>query len=619
MGVLLCLAEQAGEVVTRDQFVARVWRGRIVSDEVLSRCISLLRTSLGDDPREPQFIQTLPKIGYRLIVPVLPREPEPATSAAAAEAARPADNAEATIAPPRREVRRWRAAGPAAALLLAAASLYIYWQWFAGPDSASLPAALPSVVVLPFVNHSAERDNEYFSDGLTEELIDRLAQVPGLQVVASTSAFAFKNHREDVRSIAEQLGVSYVLAGNVRKEGDRVRITAQLIEARRGFHVWSERFDTTLGDIFIVQDDIANGIVAELRPRLSTSETTDPGPARPTEVMPAYELLLQGRYHLKRREEAPIRRSMELFEQAIELDPTFGDAYRELARAYVLLPTYSYEDEDEMFEMAVATIARGVAADPALEDSAHDVLALVHLNRWEWTDAEQDFRRGLAASPNDSNVRQWYSQLLASVGRPEESLHYILEAKTLDVLSPVVNDRLAVAYMWVDDDEQARQQFELADELGMGPTANPEAYIVLLLREGDYDKARELLIDLQKLFARAPDWIDPFIAALGDSAARPAAEEALATAAGNRNISLKYLFGAWIYLGNADAAMETAFELLYEPAEFDVEFLFARETEILRCHPRFSELVTAIGLDSYWDRFGWPALYARPGEVRECG
>jgi TolB-like protein/DNA-binding winged helix-turn-helix (wHTH) protein len=619
MGVLLCLAEQAGEVVTRDQFVARVWRGRIVSDEVLSRCISLLRTSLGDDPREPQFIQTLPKIGYRLIVPVLPREPEPATSAAAAEAARPADNAEATIAPPRREVRRWRAAGPAAALLLAAASLYIYWQWFAGPDSASLPAALPSVVVLPFVNHSAERDNEYFSDGLTEELIDRLAQVPGLQVVASTSAFAFKNHREDVRSIAEQLGVSYVLAGNVRKEGDRVRITAQLIEARRGFHVWSERFDTTLGDIFIVQDDIANGIVAELRPRLSTSETAEPGAARPTEVMPAYELLLQGRYHLKRREEAPIRRSMELFEQAIELDPTFGDAYRELARAYVLLPTYSYEDEDEMFEMAVATIARGVAADPALEDSAHDVLALVHLNRWEWTDAEQDFRRGLAASPNDSNVRQWYSQLLASVGRPEESLHYILEAKTLDVLSPVVNDRLAVAYMWVDDDEQARQQFELADELGMGPTANPEAYIVLLLREGDYDKARELLIDLQKLFARAPDWIDPFIAALGDSAARPAAEEALATAAGNRNISLKYLFGAWIYLGNADAAMETAFELLYEPAEFDVEFLFARETEILRCHPRFSELVTAIGLDSYWDRFGWPALYARPGEVRECG
>jgi tetratricopeptide (TPR) repeat protein len=243
----------------------------------------------------------------------------------------------------------------------------------------------------------------------------------------------------------------------------------------------------------------------------------------------------------------------------------------------------------------------------------------VHFNRWEWTDAEQDFRRGLAASPNDPNVRQWYSQLLASVGRSEESLHYILEAKTLDVLSPVVNDRLAVAYMWVDDDEQARQQFELADELGMGPTANPEAYIVLLLREGDYDKARELLIDLQKLFARAPDWIDPFIAALADPAARPAAAEALATAARNRAISLKYLFGAWIYLGNADAAMEIAFELLHEPAEFDVEFLFARETEVLRCHPRFSELVAAIGLDSYWDRFGWPSLYARRGEVRGCG
>jgi hypothetical protein len=224
----------------------------------------------------------------------------------------------------------------------------------------------------------------------------------------------------------------------------------------------------------------------------------------------------------------------------------------------------------------------------------------------------------LVASPKDPDVHQWYSQLLARVGNVEQSLHHALEARKLDVLSPVVNDRLAVAYMWVDDDEQARHQFELADELGMGPTANPKAYVVLLLRRGEYDKARDLLVDLQKLFARATEWIDPFIAAQRDPTMRLAAREAVARAAREHGISPRYLFGAWVYLGEADAAMDVAFELLHEPAEFDAEFLFAREAAMLRRHPRFGELVAAIGLDRYWDQFGWPAMCARKGPAIEC-
>ena len=179
-----------------------------------------------------------------------------------------------------------------------------------------------------------------------------------------------------------------------------------------------------------------------------------------------------------------------------------------------------------MSERAVDTIERGTAVAPTLAASAQDVLSFVHLGRWEWVEAELGLRQALVTSPNDPNVHQWYSQLLASVGNAERSLHHALEARKHDVLSPVVNDRLAVAYMWVDDDERSRRQFELADELGMGPTANPEAYVVLLLRRGEYDKARDILVDLQKLFARATEWIDPFIAAQRDPAARPAAREA---------------------------------------------------------------------------------------------
>ncbi|MGH8196266.1 MAG: winged helix-turn-helix domain-containing tetratricopeptide repeat protein [Woeseiaceae bacterium] len=615
MGVLVCLAAQAGEVVTRDEFIERVWDGRIVSDEVLSRCISLLRSKLRDNPREPRFIQTVPKIGYRLIVAVGRREATPA--APEPEPGERDEIREADAPPPTH--RRRGAKLPAAGLLLVAAAGLLYWHVFHEAPDAQPAARQPSVVVLPFVNHSGDEANEYFSDGLTEELIDRLAHVPGLKVAASTSSFAFRDRDEDVRAIAERLGVDYVLEGNVRRDDDRIRITAQLIESARGFHVWSKKFDTVVGDIFTVQDAIAAGIVAELQPRLSGREAAQIAPAGRTDIIPAWELVLQGRYHLKRREEGAIRRSIELFRQAIELDPGYGDAYRELARAYVLLPTYSYEDQEEMFELAVATIERGIAMDPALEGAARDVLALVHFNRWEWIEAEENFRLALAAFPNDPNVRQWYSQQQASIGNASRSLAFALEAKKLDVLSPVANDRLAVARMWVDDDERAWQQFDLADELRVGPAANPDARIVLLLRRGEYDEARDLLIGLQKLFARASDWIDPFIAALRDPALRPAARAAVARAARERGISPKYLFGAWVYLNDADAAMDVAFELVHEPAEFDVEFLFARETAILRCHPRFDDLIGAIGLDRYWDEYGWPGFYARRGEVSGCG
>ena len=614
MGVLVCLALHAGEVVTRDQFVAHVWQGHLVSDEVLSRCISLLRTRLGDNPREPRFIQTVPKIGYRLIAQMAAHGQAVPSEAAGTEATFD----EAAIAGEAVAVaRRPRTAALAAIIVLvvlAGVAVWLLMPWFVADDPVVNGS---SIVVLPFINQSDDRGNEYFSDGLTEELIDRLARVQGLQVVASTSAFAFKDHREDVRDIAQRLGVIYVLEGTVRKEDDRVRITAKLVEAGRGFRVWSERYDSKLSDIFAVQDQIANGIVAELRPRLAGSAAPE-RPARPTDVMPAYELLLQGRYHLKRREEAPIRRSIELFHQAIELDPGFGDAYRELARSYALLPNYSGENAENMFALAAATIERGIVSDPLLAEKAHDVRGFLHLSKWEWIEAEEDFQLAMAVSPNDPTVQQWYSQHLAATGKTQESLQYILEAKKLDVLSPVVNQRLAVAYLWVNENELARQQFELADELGMGARANPDVYAVLLFRQGEYDRARDVLIDLQNLYGMTAEWVEPFVAALRNPDARLAARDALDRAAQEHSIPRRLLFGTLIYLGDADAAMEIAFELLADPVDFDVEFLFTQETAQLRRHPRFGELLAAIGLDRYWDRYGWPAMCERRDHLIEC-
>jgi TolB-like protein/DNA-binding winged helix-turn-helix (wHTH) protein/tetratricopeptide (TPR) repeat protein len=615
MAVLVCLAERPGDVVTRDRFIARVWNGRIVSDEVLSRCISQLRTRLDDDPHQPRFIQTVPKIGYRLVASVEPCATPLATVGAAARA----ESATAVSRLSGSTTRRWIGLGLAALLFMV-----IFSVFYLDPPAQRAPDApdsdLPSIAVLPFVNRSDDAGNDYFSDGLTEELIERLAQVPGLQVVASTTAFAFKNHHEDVRHIAERLGVTYVLEGHVRKDEDRIRITAQLVDASRGFHLWSQRFDTQLRDIFAVQDEIARSIVAELRPRLAGSDAEEASVAPPTDVMPAYELLLQARYHLKRREEGPIRRSIELFERALELDPEFGAAWLGLASAYALLPFYSGESVEELATRAVVTLEQGMARNPGLRHEAWDLRAFLHLSRWEWIEAEQDFRSALATSPSDSNLHQWYSQQLARVGDTKGSLRYALAAKKLDVLSPVVNYRLAVAYLWVDDDQRALQQFELARELGMDPMANPNPYLVLLLRLGEYDQAAAILAHAQTRLGGSTAWIGPLLAALVDPNARPAARAALDIAAREQSIAPQFLYGAWLYLDEADAAMTVALEqLLGKPALFDVEFLFARETAALRRHPRYGELVAAIGLDQYWDRYGWPETCARRSGTIVCG
>jgi hypothetical protein len=253
-----------------------------------------------------------------------------------------------------------------------------------------------------------------------------------------------------------------------------------------------------------------------------------------------------------------------------------------------------------------------------LADRAHDVRAFLHLSKWEWIEAEEDFRLAMAVSPNDPTVQQWYSQHLAATGKTQESLQYILEAKKLDVLSPVVNQRLAVAYLWVNENELSRQQFELADELGMGARANPDVYAVLLFRQGEYDRASDVLIDLQNLYGLPAEWVEPFVAALRDPDARLAARDALNRAAQERSIPRRLLFGTLTYLGDTDAAMEIAFELLAEPVNFDVEFLFTQETAQLRRHPRFGELLVAIGLDHYWDQYGWPAMCKRRDTRIEC-
>ena len=441
----------------------------------------------------------------------------------------------------------------------------------------------------------------------------------GLKVVASTSAFSLKEHPGDVRKVGRQLGAAYVVEGNVRREGDRVRIAAQLIDARSGYHVMSRTYEGGLANIFALQDEVATGIVGELAKVLTevAADATVETP-RPTRDVAAYELVLRGRQQFRVREEASVRRSIALFEQAIGQDPDYVDAYGDLARAQVVLPSYSMEDEEEMFDAAMSTLAAGAKIDPRTMSQFQDIVGFIEHSRWHWLAADTAYQRALALRPRDSNLLQWYSQFLASVGRTRASLEYAQRAKEVDVISPVVNDRLAVAYLWNDRTSLPTGSSAVARELGIRVAAQPDAYLLLLLRLGRYDEARSLALTLQKMFARPSAWLDPLLAALADPGLRPAAVAAVAAAEQERNISKRYALGAWMYLGEDERALRAVLELLRDRGEFEVELLFSREARGVRTHERFGEVLAQLGLVEYWDATSWPDACRRVDGAIKC-
>ena len=712
--VLRTLAAQPGEIVTRQALYEEVWRGRPVTDEVLSRCISLLRGALGDDPKRPAYIQTIPGVGYRLVAPVTIPGEEPKTASpqtappngpASTEqpsrresdepAITPTPASDEPFAPSGRLRRNFRLTALTAAagfwivqgiamlgaetapgwlvralslLMIAVCTAVVAAAWLKvarprGKSRFSIPLlrgsrtdyalmalmlltlvfatqkpfvqlegrrespqtmtpSIPAdnvIAVLPFDNVSATSGTDYFSDGLTDELVTSLARVEGIEVIAQAALSAMQNNVDDVRVVGRKLGVSRLVSGTVRVDGRKLRISVQLIDASDGHELWTDTYDATLDEIFEVQNKIATSIVAAVTPMLKSQaiETiTASGP--PTLDKNAYLLFLRARHVIKRREEEPIRHAVVLLEEAIALDPKYAAAYVEMAHAYALLPYYSAETQQKMFDAARSAIATGRERGADIGDSAAGLSAFIAFRSWEWIRAEEDFRRAIAFDSTDPELFQWYSQFQASLGHAGPSLEFALRAKELDALSPVVNDRLAVAYLWDDQDDLAQRQFEEAALLGLGPTANPRAYLILLLRQHRYPEALGLMQAIQMRLGGATDWVVPFIAAQEDSGQRQTAVQAVADAERTGGVKPRLLFGAWIYLGEYDRAMDIANTLIADPANFDVEFLFARESAGFRRHPMFGALVTSLGLDRHWDVYGWPAACNRQGSEVRC-
>jgi TolB-like protein/DNA-binding winged helix-turn-helix (wHTH) protein/tetratricopeptide (TPR) repeat protein len=640
MDVLLLMVAHAGQVVTRDDFNNTIWNGTFVTDEVLSRCIYRLRQALGDNPREPLFIETVSKRGYRLIASVRKTTTVAHAVPATSELPRETSFQQQSISGAGRHglaKAKWKHLYwivPTAAVCISVVGYLIHFAGIQQPVQVSghyaeetkdtstaypkAPEARNSIAVLPFVNMSDNPENDYFCDGISEELIGLLAKVPPLKVVARTSSFVYKDKGTDVRRIAELLGVDNVLEGSVRLVGNHIRVSAQLIDASTGYHLWADTFDTQFEDVFAVQDQIAGAIVRALKVPLDAEDGVSGFPDRtaPTADMTAYRLYLQGLYHWKRRGEPSIRKSIDLFKAAIEHDPAFAYPYQALSTAYLVLPFYSRESRADAFAQAEVAARKALELDPTL-GKAQAVLAFISLKRWDWSVANQRFQHAFSVAPNDPTTHQWYSEFLSYVGYIDASNAEALRARELDPVSPVINDRLGVTYLWSAEYELAAEQFRIATELGIDRIAYDQAYALLLLRTGQIESAVSLYEKILGKLGLDTDWVRPVAEATNDPALVPEALEAVVLAREEGSLPDAMVFYAAVLLSQLDLAFDAAKNLLVDKS-LTVEFLFSPEAARLRRDPRFPQLLAATGLDEYWDQHGWPGFCKRQLDTVVC-
>ena len=388
-----CLVERHGHLVTKDALLARVWPGTSVSDGVLTHCIAEVRRALGEPIGQPRYVRTLSRSGYRFVGAV------EAVDRASLQGPRPA--------PP----------APGGA-----------------PDT---PAPTRTVAVLPFENLSPDLENESFCDGLSEELINGLTQVRTLRVVAHSSSFRFKGRQLDARTIGRRLGVGAIVEGSVRKSGDRLRVSAQLIDAADGCHVWAAQYDRGLEDVFAIQEEIAGAVLRELKVELEKGVPGAPWRRR-TPDPEAYRLYLQGRSFWHRRFGGFLQKAIDSFQRAVEIDPRFAAAYAGLADSFSTLGVWAFAPAESVFPNAASLAQRALELDDRLAE-AHASQAFVDMfYRWAWPEAGRHLGRALDLNPGCAVIRLWDAHYLSILGRHDEAIGEVTLAQTLDPLSPIV-------------------------------------------------------------------------------------------------------------------------------------------------------------------------------------
>ncbi len=489
MSVLVCLAHRPGRIVSSDELLELVWQGRAHNDHTVYQAIADLRKALGDDASMPHFIETIPKKGYRLICPV---------------SADVADTVSDEVTPDSHRSYRVIAiiAAFAAAIFLTANLQVRDWSL----QSIDEPEE-KSIAVLPFVSMSSDPDQEYFSDGLSEEIRTLLSRVPGLKVIGRTSSISFKDENVDIRTVGRTLGVKTVLEGSVRKSGETVRITAQLVDASNGAQIWSETYDRPMKDIFAVQDDVASAVIDALQLHVST----DWSRGRPTDIPEAYTLFLKAKASMNLYDH---RFAEKLLLGAIELDPEFAEAYEMLAYAYWRQAGGVIEARKGQRLMGEAA-AKALAIDPDLV-LARALYRSSTIEEWSYMREIAAFEEAAHKQPNNPELLNALAWDLFGAGYLREALDIAERLVDLDPLSPTANARLFESLYAVGRTEEAMAELGLQTQLDIDLAMWNLGLINLAAMQDDMAITYLESANQRSHYPQDPTWMRDFISSARD-------------------------------------------------------------------------------------------------------
>jgi TolB-like protein/DNA-binding winged helix-turn-helix (wHTH) protein/Tfp pilus assembly protein PilF len=467
--LILLLLDRPGEIVTRDEVRQALWPADtfVDFDHSLGTAVAKLRAALGDSARNPRFVETVANRGYKFIAPVT--ESVPASDEAATQrGAPPLDSGPPRAGVPISRRRfRWLAATATAGLLAGAVLLALVLGFDAfgarGWLRRHTNSPVGSLAVLPLQNLSNDPAQEYFVDGMTEQLITTLAQLPGIQVISRTSAMQYKGTTKRLPEIGRDLNVDAFIEGSVLRSGGRVRISAQLVDARTDAHLWARSYERDAGDVLALQTEIARAIADEIRVKLTAGEATEL--ARPRRVNPAgQEAYLRGRYHLNQGGEPELRKSLDDFGAAIAIDARDARSHAGLAQAYIALTDY-YERPSVMMPRARAAAEQAIKLDNGLSEAHASLGAVRFLYDWDWAGAEEELRRATDLARSSADAHLWYGVFLAQMGRFDDAIAEVKRAETLDPLSVSVNINAGWVFYLARRNDQALAQWRKALEI----------------------------------------------------------------------------------------------------------------------------------------------------------
>ena len=591
MELLILLVSRDGQLVSREEIAERLWGKDVFveTEHSVNTAVRKIRQALGDDPDNPRFVKTLVGKGYRFSATINSRAEQAAISETKGRES--VATAKAKTGSGRRKLWFW---GGAAALLLS----ILLGGNVAGLRDRLLgkthAAQISSLAVIPLENLSGDKAQEFFADGMTDELITDLAQNSNLRVISRTSVMRYKGTRKPLPEIAKELGVDAIVEGTMERSGNRVRVRAQLIRASDDRHLWAESFERDLPDVLALESEVASSIARQVQMRLLWEH-----PPANRKINPAaYEAYLKGRYSWNRRSEAALQEGIQFFKQAIALEPSYAEAYSGLADSFTTLGYLSYLPPREAFPLARAAAEKALSLDASLAEP-HASLAYVNFYfDWNWPTAEAEFKKAIVLNPNYATAHDYYCYFLMAMQRPEEAKEQIERALQLDPLSVPINTDIGFQMFYAGSYDAAIVQ--LKKTLQMNPTY-PLAHLWLgrsYQQKGMFD---ESMAEYKATDSALPNWVVT-IAGIGNlqGLAKRNSDARLTLAKLDAMRKSRYVtpYGiALVYagMGNKDEAFRWLEKAFDDRANWLVWLRFDPRWEALRADPRYAEMVHRMG------------------------